>query len=288
MAGPDTSTTAARPSRTDRGLPPLGPTPVDAISGADPKIPRGGITDVDRALAPARTATVATATVAAARDWQPVYTPGIAHNHQPSGKWSEIQARPVTVDLGVDQICRHFEPPTVATKIATTYLRSRPLALVHFEHYLKGGGADFVEDGHLERMVRVDAGVRRLLQVTLPKQGAPSGQTLKGSVEVRQRNYEVEDHQFAFGAIDRLDFEVDPAAGWVRLWFQDRYEWHPVYEGIYERLPGDVIRDNNCLHAAMVEMKRHGAADFWMKGKAVVSLSEIQAAAEQPAPRKRY
>lgn len=213
----------------------------------NPKTSSGPITDAHRGLAPDPEAAAADALIAAARNWQPVYRPGTAHNHTPSGQWSKIQAEPVTVDFAVDQLCRHFEPRTVATKIATTYLRNHPLALRHLEHYLSGGGVDLVEDDNLEQMIRSDAGVRRLIHATIRLHAARGGHTVRGSVEVQQRHYEIEDHQFAFGAIDRLDFEVNAAAGWVRVWFQDRYEWHPVYKGLYTRLPGDLIRDNNCL-----------------------------------------
>lgn len=83
-----------------------------------------------------------------------------------------------------------------------------------------------------------------------------------------------QDFLFAFGAIDRVDFEVDFSQDTLRVWFQDRYEWHPVYP-FYDFQPGDGVRETNCLHAAMVELKTSGAADFWMKGQAEVALSLI-------------
>jgi hypothetical protein len=67
-----------------------------------------------------------------------------------------------------------------------------------------------------------------------------------------------------------VDFSQDT----VRVWFQDRYEWHPAYP-FYTVLSGDEVRETNCLHAALVELKASGASDFWMKGQAEVLLSTI-------------
>jgi hypothetical protein len=72
-----------------------------------------------------------------------------------------------------------------------------------------------------------------------------------------------------------VDFSVDFSDDTVRVWFQDRYEFHPVYSGLYQKFPDDVVRDDNCVHAAAVEMKSQGATDYWMKGEAVVPLALI-------------
>jgi hypothetical protein len=72
-----------------------------------------------------------------------------------------------------------------------------------------------------------------------------------------------------------VDFEVNFAQDVLRVWFQDRYEWHPVYP-FYTFKPGDKVRQDNCLHAALVELKVSGGpTDFWMKGKAEVALADI-------------
>jgi hypothetical protein len=39
--------------------------------------------------------------------------------------------------------------------------------------------------------------------------------------------------------------------------------------------PDDAARETNCLHAALVELKSSGAADFWMKGEATVPLITV-------------
>jgi hypothetical protein len=64
----------------------------------------------------------------------------------------------------------------------------------------------------------------------------------------------------------------------MHVWFQDFYEWHPVYP-FYTFMAGDVVRETNCVHAALVELKSSGAADFWMKGEATVPVSVITAGA---------
>ena len=60
----------------------------------------------------------------------------------------------------------------------------------------------------------------------------------------------------------------------VRVWFKDCYEWHPVYP-FYDFQKGDGVRETNCLHPALVELKTSGAADFWMVGEGEVNLSLI-------------
>ena len=60
---------------------------------------------------------------------------------------------------------------------------------------------------------------------------------LQAKLKIEQSHYTDQDLRFAFGAIDILDFEVDFAARTIHAWFQDRYEWHPVYPG-FTRLSG--------------------------------------------------
>ncbi len=148
-----------------------------------------------------------------------------------------------------------------------------PLAQQHLDHYLTGGGKDLRID--LEEVIRQDSGVRAKLAKAIQK-------FRRSSIKINQQDYAVKDFQFAFGAIDQLDFEVDRATGLVHVWCMDRYEWHPVGFG-YKLLKGDVRRVSNCVHAAAVELKPKGAADYWMKGDAVVPLKLITAPAAPPS-----
>jgi hypothetical protein len=152
--------------------------------------------------------------------------------------------------------------------------RDKPLALAHLNWYLTTGrGADFPEDANIKMMLEKDTGVQAAIGSLIPR-GRTSG-TFPSSLKIEQSNYAMEDLRFAFGAIDQLDFEADFAAGTLHAWFQDRYEWHPFYPGLYTAFSDDGARETNCVHAALVELKTSGAADFWMKGEATVPLSLV-------------
>jgi hypothetical protein len=150
----------------------------------------------------------------------------------------------------------------------------KPIALDHLNWYLVNGrGADFSEDDNIKKMLEQDAGIQTAIRALIPP-GRTSGK-FATHFKVEQQDYDLEDFQYAFGAIDWLDFEVDFDAGTIHAWFQDRYEWHPVYPGLYTKFSDDVARETNCVHAAMVELKSTGSADFWMKGEATVPLSVL-------------
>ena len=153
-------------------------------------------------------------------------------------------------------------------------LRDKPLAKAHLNWYLAGSGRDFVEDVHLANMLNTDQKVKTAVWLVLFR--LPHSGKVETHLELEQRNYSNDDFRYAFGAIDRLDLQVDYATGELHAWFQDRYEWHPFYPGLYDVLLGDEKRPTNCVHAAMVELKDSiGAADYWMKGEATVPLSAV-------------
>jgi hypothetical protein len=201
-----------------------------------------------------------------------VFHPGVSHGHTPSGKWADVQANPNS-GFWENRACANFSPRRVVDMAIYWEFDDKPRALDHLHWYLSNGqGADYVEDANLDRLLRTDTGVQALLAGLIPS-SAPASGMFTSHVEVEQKHYHNRDFRFAFGAIDRLDFEVDFAAGTVHAWFQDRYEWHPVYPGLYAAFPGDVVRPTNCVHAALVELQTGGARDFWMKGEATVPLS---------------
>jgi hypothetical protein len=207
----------------------------------------------------------------------PVYHPGVNHGHKPSGKWSDIQDNPNSSFL-VNRVCKHWSPRSVIDIAVWKEFTDKPIATEHLQWYLfKGKGTDFVEDKYIEKMLRTDQGVQSAIVSHAP---ATSGGKFASFFKLEQSDYDDEDFQYAFGAIDRLDFEVDYAADTLHAWFQDRYEWHPYYPGIYDvqpdDAPGGVVRETNCVHAAMVELKSVGAADFWMKGEATVPWSVVK------------
>lgn len=205
------------------------------------------------------------------------FVPGVSHDHRPSGMWWRIQASPDS-DWAENQVCGASPPNGVVGAAVLAEFRDKPLALGHLLWYLRGSGRDYNENAPLDRMLRTDAGVARAIITALPA-SAPSAGTSATWLRIEQTDYDDQDLRFAFGAIDRLDVEVDYRAGTLHAWFQDRYEWHPYYPGLYTAFPDDGPRNTNCVHAAMVELKASGAADFWMKGESTVPLSVVRAKA---------
>lgn len=167
--------------------------------------------------------------------------------------------------LAVECACATLSPAWVAGVVQHTVMAALPLARRHVNHYLTGSGANLLVD--IADALRRDHKLRAKL-------AAHVRLTARGHFRVRQKDYAVKDFQFAFGAIDRLDFEVNRRAGLVHVWFKDRYEWHPVGFG-YALRPGDIRRSSNCVHAAMVELKASGARDYWMLGDAVIPLRSL-------------
>jgi hypothetical protein len=201
-----------------------------------------------------------------------VYTPGIMHNHRPSGNWAKIKRDSkficalVPLDL-ISCACAFNSPLGVLKTARSSYpLKGNPLAIKHLDHYISGGGKDYKEN--VSNFLNRDQGVRYKLSTYIARSGL-------GHLRVEQSDYTDQDFRYAFGAIDRLDYEVDTAGGVVHVWFADRYEYHPVYP-YYKKKPGDVSRITNCVHAAAVEAKLSGAADFWMYGYGTISLSSVK------------
>lgn len=213
------------------------------------------------------------------------FHPGVNHAHGPTGRWADVQKgsgtqcstlrsralrRPTKIPgiaeaMAVECACANLSPRNVARVVRNTIMAVLPLARKHLDHYIDGSGADLKED--LADVIRRDRKVRAKLAAAVRSHSV-------GHFKVNQSDYAVKDFQFAFGAIDRLDYEVDRTRGIVHVWFKDRYEWHPVGFG-YKLLPGDVRRSSNCVHAAMVELKRSGAKDYWMVGDARIPLAAL-------------
>jgi hypothetical protein len=201
------------------------------------------------------------------------YTPGVHHDHRPSGRWSDIQAiekRSCSVwskEGGISCVCAIKDPKEVLDLAFRVKLSKYPLAQKHLTHYLSGTGADYTED--VTDFITRDSGVRGKLASSIS--AAPMGY-----FKVKQNDYAEHGFRLSFGAIDRIDYEVDAASSKVHVWFADNYEWHPYYPGIYTPMPGDVKRETNCVHAAAVELKAKGAADFWMVGYGTIDLSSVK------------
>jgi hypothetical protein len=214
-----------------------------------------------------------------------VFHPGVNHAHAPTGRWTDVQKSSgkqcsilrsralrsptklpgIAEAIAVECACANLSPSNVARVVRNTIMRLLPLGRKHFDHYVGGSGADLRVN--LADILRRDRKFRAKLARNIRAHNV-------GHFKVNQSDYGVKDFQFAIGAIDRLDFEVDRRAGVVHVWFKDRYEWHPVGFG-YKLLPGDGRRPSNCVHAAMVELKRSGAKDYWMIGDTTIPLSAV-------------
>jgi hypothetical protein len=223
-----------------------------------------------------------------------VFLEGENHNHRPSGRWSEVQKKINSPGAAfmVPTICENSSDPATVVWWARQHLdpfilgSGNPLfnphpfddplllcpnaPLDHVDHYLKKKGADYTENFFLEMVLKYDDGVRTALGRRLPT--GSSGVSRPDYFELRQVTYSLDWARSSWGAIDKFCFEVDFDAETLHVWFKDRYEWHPCYPGLYDVQEGDFARETNCVHAAFVEMKLHGAEDFWMVGEATVPL----------------
>jgi hypothetical protein len=262
-----------------------------ALSQAFPNSTRIGMPgdaleqDVNRFVATG----VALASTAPTLAWQPtpspsplvtapatVFHPGVNHNHRPSGRWTDVQAHPNS-GFWENSACAYLSPAGVVGVAISQEFGDKPIALAHLVWYLStGGGADFIEDTNIDSMLRTDTRVQSEFASRIPT-GRSSG-AFSSYFKLEQSSYGNQDFRFAFGAINRFDFDADFAAGTLHAWFQDRYEWNPVYP-FYSHFPDDVARETNCVHAALVEVKSGGVAkDYWLKGEATVPLSMIRGA----------
>jgi hypothetical protein len=192
------------------------------------------------------------------------------HDHKPSGRWADVQSNPKS-GFKESLACENMSPASVIGAAIQFEFGDKRTALGHLNWYLwNGGGADYDENANLEVLLRTEPVVQARVRAHV-RRGRSSGK-IEFSFPFQQSDYVSQDLRFAFGAIDRMDFEIDLAAGTVHAWFMDRYEWHPVYP-FYSHFADDVVRPTNCVHAAMVEMKSSGASDYWMIGEATVPLS---------------
>jgi|SRR5262245_2129818 len=218
------------------------------------------------------------------------FTPGVSHNHAPCNDWNKVKEHPNSSVVSSDTpeggdglvsvigapviggLVRNSKSPKEVVDKVLSYPFG-PLARSHLNWYLKGGGKDYVEDENIKHWLYEDEGIRKkLARVIRSASSGSSNNIIRGHFSFAQSEYENDDYLNAWGAIDRVDYEADLLGRNLTVWFQDRYEWHPIYSGLYTNFPDDDIRPSNGLHAAFVEMKSEGAADYWMKGEYTVAM----------------
>jgi hypothetical protein len=254
----------------------------------------GALIVVDKAHGAPRTvpANRATLTVSV-KEWRSTkYTPTMTpHDHRPVGmrRWKDmlkVIEQPASwkntsgaILLGLCKV--GADPRTFVDAAIAGGFYDKPIALKHLNWYLQDGrGQEFNEDDNIAKWVRSDEGLRKKVRMIIMRD-ALGHLRWKGHMIFYHSDYadsENNDFYHAFGTIDRLDLEVDWVLKTVKLWFMDSYEWHPICKGFYKLFPDDPgpdggVRPSNSLHAALVELKDRGAADFWMVGEATLPLS---------------
>jgi hypothetical protein len=223
---------------------------------------------------------MASLTVSVKETRRTVYVPTMTpHDHRPTGRWKELlaaieQPTPTANGVVLAGLCAiRAEPMTFVNAAIFEMFRDKPVARKHLDWYLKDGrGQELNEDTNIANWVRSDAGIRKRV-VDFIIQNVTQGAHYSGFFAFNQSEFFDQDYRFAFGTIDRLDVEVDWVAKTVKLWFMDSYEWHPVCPGFYTKFPDDEVRETNSLHAALVELKLQGGADYWMVGEATFPLT---------------
>jgi hypothetical protein len=223
------------------------------------------------------------------------------HDHT-KGNWARVQKEAKkNCDKGFfaqSLIKEHLEclcaksTPAQVMKEALDHLEGEGIAEDHLKHYLSGAGGELNQNSNLKAMINEDDKVRQLVSFNIG-QGLKKSQHT-GHFMIQQGHYDEQEYKYAFGGIDRVDWRYNPASKTVKLWFQDPYDFHPVYgtsklTNVYTYFGkgDDIIRDTNCMHAAAVEVLKkpgdaEGAAVFIMKGEAVFSINVFDLEAEKP------
>ncbi len=215
------------------------------------------------------------------------FTPGRpAHDHK-SGKWAAVQAAAkkncsVTDERGrIECVCATLSPENVMKTVLFVEMDGKPLATEHLNHYISGGGKKFDEDSNLRDLIDQDDQVRGKFSKAIAV-------SKTNNIPIWQGDYKVQDFRYAFGGIDRVDYDADVKKGTVDIWFKDRYDFHPAGFGYKNKGVGDDSppgRITNCVHAAAVELKSTGsAADYWMQGEATFPLSLFTASPSTGSP----
>ena len=141
------------------------------------------------------------------------------------------------------------------------------LARQLYQHFLGGSGTPMPID--VAGMIARSASVRAKIRRSIGRHG------MTGTTRLNQSDYDDREYQFAYGAIDcvqwlalppaRSTWRSDPATQ-VRVSMLDYYEFHPGRLGV-----------SQCAHAACVELVARGEArNFWTRGDAVVPWNQLQ------------
>jgi hypothetical protein len=166
----------------------------------------------------------------------------------------------------VDCVCATLSPKNAAISAMTVVLAAGPLAARLFWHFLGASGSPMTID--VAGMIASSAGVRAKIRQSIARGGNA------GTTRLEQSDYGDRELQFAYGAIDCVQWQVvgagrswrsDPTTQ-IRVSMLDYYEFHPGRLGV-----------SQCAHAACVECVARGdAKNFWTNGADVVSWHNLQ------------
>lgn len=232
---------------------------------------------------------------------------GIEHNHKPCGRWKEVQWKPrnsfyghseggMTQSLYFSQMCSGCDTPKcVMEKLRKDFQSTMPgygtlvIAADHLDWYLHGGGREYNEDNYIKAWMKSDNGLKKVMTQLYREIPDKRGKK-EGVYEFTQGLYENDDFRNSWGSLDKMHWEFNFDLDECTIWWKDRYEWHPYYPAFTYEYEGKKIfyppmydvqagdddpRTTNCVHAAAVEMKSQGAADYWMKGQATVPIKDV-------------
>lgn len=204
---------------------------------------------------------------------------------KPAAPWPEMQKRfrrscsltthRLDPKSAIDCACAFGDPREVAIFAMARVVAAGPLAARLFAHFLGGSGTEVAID--VADMIKRSSGVRNKIRQSIKRGGDT------GTLRIEQSDFKNEDLQFAYGAIDCVQWTVEkPAAkNWrknpatrIKIEMLDYYEFHPARPGV-----------SQCAHAACVELVSRGTAkNFWTSGSAVVTLGQLGGAAATSSP----
>ena len=207
--------------------------------------------------------------------------PTIAHRHQPvrePDQWDktcEEASKDTVLIFTLKRLADIGASPETVSAAARIGLAGEPMAIKHFDHYLSGHGATVNEDANIEDWIKSDDIARSFIAKEIRKARQGSQTNVHTVFEFNQVHYNRDNHRDSYGTIDNLEVNADFVMGQVEIWFEDTYEWHPTYSLYTNPVCNDPLkstRNTVYLHAAMVQMKTRGAADYQMRGRATFDM----------------
>jgi Domain of unknown function (DUF4157) len=167
----------------------------------------------------------------------------------------------------VDCACATMPPRQAALAALPVVTAAGPLAAKLYLHFLGASGAPMTID--VADMIGRSATVRAKIRQSMGRGG------MTGTTHLEQEDYGDRELQFAYGAIDCVQWQALPPAkqSWrsdpatqIKVSMLDYYEFHPGRLGM-----------SQCSHAACVEEVASGEAkNFWTSGDAVVDWRTLR------------